>query len=357
MCQRTAHRHPIFCVLPPHLLQEMARNGTEQQREAALKTLMTDTTFRTLRGIRLAAPVAAAAPAAVQVAGQLQRTIFDAHNAEDLPGDVIRSEGAPATGDPAVDEAYDGLGDTYNFYSDILDRNSIDGRGGPLNATVHYDRNLNNAFWDGQRMVFGDGDGDLCNRMTIALDVIGHELTHAVTEVEAQLIYYGQSGALNESMSDVFGSLVKQHKLGRQTAEDADWLIGEGLFTENVQGEAFRSMANPGSAYDDDVLGRDPQPGHMDNYVYTLQDNAGVHINSGIPNKAFHLVATEIGGYAGEKAGPIWYAALRDPRLRPWATFRQFARLTLVNAEILFPGGQEPRIVRDAWRQVGIRLI
>ncbi len=201
----------------------------------------------------------------------------------------MRIEGAPASGDAAVDEAYDGLGATFDLYWDVYERNSIDDEGLPLDATVHYGTDYDNAFWNGQRMVFGDGDGDLFNRFTIAVDVIGHELTHGVTEDEAQLAYFFQPGALNESNSDVFGSLVKQ-KLLHQTVEEADWLIGAGLFTSNVQGVALRSMKAPGTAYDDPVLGKDPQPAHMRDYVRTYQDNGGVHINSGIPNHAFYLI-------------------------------------------------------------------
>ena len=357
--QQMGHRHSIFCILPPYVLRRIARTGTEEQRQAALETLAVDTTFRTLRAIRLAAPVATTTPAMAvpsaevvsEEAKQLQRTIFSCQNRRRLPGDVVRSEGGPATGDPAVDEAYDGLGATYNFYWEVLRRNSIDDQGMPLNGHVHYGRRYNNAFWDGQRMVFGDGDGVLTNRFTISVDIMGHELTHAVTEKEAQLIYYAQSGALNESVSDVYGSLVKQYTRGKEAAEDADWLIGEGLFTEEVNGVALRSMKEPGTAFEGDE-----QPGHMRDYVNTMEDDGGVHINSGIPNKAFYLAASEIGGYAGEKAGPIWYATLRDPRLKPNASFVQFARLTVVNAEILFPGGREERIVRNAWRQVGINV-
>jgi Zn-dependent metalloprotease len=198
-------------------------------------------------------------------------------------------------------------------------------------------------------MIFGDGDGVLFNRFTISLDIMGHELTHGVTEKEAQLIYQDQSGALNESVSDVYGSLVKQYNKGKQAAGEADWLIGEGIWAHPDRGVALRSMKDPGSAFDGDT-----QPGHMNDYVNTIDDNGGVHINSGIPNKAFYLAATEMGGYAGAKAGPIWYAALRDPRLKPDATFVQFARLTIINAEILFPGGEQQQIVRDAWAQVGI---
>jgi Zn-dependent metalloprotease len=357
--QQMSHRHSIFCILPPYVLRRIALTGTEEQRQAALETLAVDTTFRTLRAIRLATPVATTTPAMAvpsaevlpEEAKQLQRTIFTCQNRRRLPGEEVRSEGGPATGDPAVDEAYDGLGATYDFYWEVLRRNSIDDQGMPLNGHVHYGRRYNNAFWDGQRMVFGDGDGVLTNRFTISVDIMGHELTHGVTEKEAQLIYYAQSGALNESVSDVYGSLVKQYTRGNEAAEDADWLIGEGLFTEEVNGVALRSMKEPGTAFEGDE-----QPGHMRDYVNTREDDGGVHINSGIPNKAFYLAASEIGGYAGEKAGPIWYATLRDPRLKPNASFEQFARLTVVNAEILFPGGREERIVRNAWRQVGINV-
>jgi Zn-dependent metalloprotease len=357
MRQHIGHRHSIFCILPPYVLRDIAQTGTEEQRQAALDTLAADSTFRTLRAIRLAAPVATAAsalavPSAEVETGeakQLQRAIFDCENKRQFPRNSVRIEGGPATNDPAVDEAYDGLGATYDFYWETLRRNSIDDQGMRLDAYVHYGYRYNNAFWDGAEMVFGDGDGVLFNRFTISVDVMGHELTHGVTENEAQLIYQNQSGALNESISDVYGSLVKQYTKGKQAAKDADWLIGEGLWADPDRGVALRSMKDPGSAFEGDR-----QPGHRRDYVNTIDDNGGVHINSGIPNKAFYLVAMGMGGYAGEKAGPIWYTALRDPRLTPDASFRLFARLTAINAGILFPGGEEEQIVRDAWGQVGI---
>jgi Zn-dependent metalloprotease len=203
-------------------------------------------------------------------------------------------------------------------------------------------------------MVFGDGDGELFNRFTIALDVIGHELAHGVTEDEAQLVYFYQAGAINESLSDVFGSLVKQYAR-KQAAEDADWLIGAGLFTSRVRGVALRSMKAPGTAYDDPVLGKDPQPAHMRDYVQTFEDNGGVHINSGIPNHAFYLVATRLGGYAWERAGRIWYEALRDSRFRPNTGFRRCAQLTATAASRLY-GDRSPEhlAVREAWNKVGV---
>ena len=139
--------------------------------------------------------------------------------------------------------------------------------------------------------------------------MIGHELAHGVTQYSAGLVYRNQAGALNESMSDVFGALVEQY-VRQQSAAEASWLIGEGLFTDQVQGTALRSMKAPGTAYDDDVLGKDPQPDSMDGYVHTSADNGGVHINSGIPNRAFCLVATTLGGNAWDAPGRIWYETL-----------------------------------------------
>src|SRR5262249_15250854 len=150
-------------------------------------------------------------------------------------------------------------------------RNSIDNRGLRLNASVHYGADYDNAFWDGSQMVFGDGDNRIFVGFTKALDVIGHELTHGVTQYEANLEYQDQPGALNESMSDVFGSLMKQYALN-QTAADADWLIGSGLLAPGIQGVALRSMKEPGTAYDDPLLGKDSQPGHMSDFDHTTDD-------------------------------------------------------------------------------------
>jgi Zn-dependent metalloprotease len=337
------------------MMHAIARNGNAKQRADALNTMSTDTTFRTLRASLLLLNVRPARRVnPLMGEANKQRSIYSANQTEDLPGELMRSEGGPPSRDAAVDEAYDGLGATFDFYWDVLDRNSIDDEGLPLDATVHYGEQYDNAFWNGERMVFGDGDGDLFNRFTIAVDVIGHELTHGVTEDEAKLTYLYQPGALNESVSDVFGSLIKQYQ-NNQSAKQADWLIGQGLFTSKVQGTALRSMKAPGTAYDDPVLGKDPQPAHMDNYVRTNSDNGGVHINSGIPNHAFYLAATGLGGNAWEKAGHIWYETLRDPRLRPSTGFTRFARLTASVAGRLYGvNSEEQKIVKHSWQQVGL---
>lgn len=348
-----AGHSPIACILPPYVLREVAHRGTPDQRSAALKTLATDHTMRALRAAQPPRPPGARRPGLLGVTAVKQRTIFDAKHTETLPGQIVRTEGSPPSADRAVNEAYDGLGATFDFYWEVFERNSIDDEGLALNATVHFSRDYDNAFWDGQRMVFGDGS--IFNRFTASLDVIGHELTHGVTEDEARLIYFFQSGALNESLSDVFGSLVKQHSLHQTTAE-ADWLIGPELFEgTRLHGVALRSMKAPGTAFDDPLLGKDPQPANMEHYVRTYDDNGGVHVNSGIPNHAFYLAATRLGGYAWEKAGLIWYETLRDSQVRPNTGFRRFARRTVANAAALFGSGSaERRAVVQAWSGVGI---
>ena len=356
-CCQAHHRHSIFCVIPPYVLDEIAKNGTPVQRAAALRTRSVDNTFRALRLAGAATKAAQPQVAATAVVPQgKRRSIYTAAHAETLPGTLARGEGQGPVADVAVNEAYDGLGATFDFFAAAYDRNSIDDAGMALDATVHFGQDYNNAFWNSQQMVFGDGDGQLFNRFTASLDVIGHELAHGVTEDEAQLQYFNQSGALNESMSDVFGSLIKQFVRG-QTADQADWLIGEGLLAAGVNGVALRSMKDPGSAFDDPVLGKDPQPKHMSKFVHTFRDNGGVHINSGIPNHAFYRVAIAIGGHAWEQAGRIWYETLRNSRIRPNTGFRRFAGVTLDVAGRLYgQGSNQQKAVRAGWAAVGIEL-
>jgi Zn-dependent metalloprotease len=333
-------------ILPPYILDAIVENGTPEQRRRALEALAVSERFRGRR--QAMAHLLAAVPT-----GGKRRTVYDARQSTRLPGVLVRGEDDPASGDPAVDEAFDGAGTTYDLYFETWGRNSIDGRGMRIESTVHYGVQYDNAFWDGAQMVYGDGDGELFERFTKSLDVIGHELTHGVTDHEAALEYQDQPGALNESFSDVFGSLVKQRDRG-QTAEQADWIIGEGLFTPRVRGVGLRSLAAPGSAYADPILGNDPQPSHMSNYDSSPQDNGGVHVNSGIPNHAFYLAATAIGGFAWEKTGRIWYVALTE-RLFARSDFAAAARATeAVAGEIFGTGSAEQRAVQEGWRRVGL---
>ncbi|WP_431033416.1 M4 family metallopeptidase [Streptomyces sp. P6-2-1] len=340
--------HHAFCtIVPPHLLDHLARGG-----HAAARRTLDEDAGRRLQRRETALAFTRAAPAGGPTASETpDRTIYDARHGIRLPGHKVRAEGEEPTRDASVNRAYAGLGATFDLYRKVFGRDSIDGRGLPLHASVHYDREYNNAFWDGKQMVFGDGDGEIFLDFTLPVDVIGHELTHGVTQHTANLEYRDQAGALNESVSDVFGSLVKQYAK-QQRAEDADWLIGDELLAPDVEGTALRSMKAPGTAYDDDVLGKDPQPASMDDYVDTREDNGGVHINSGIPNRAFYLLATSLGGYAWERAGRIWFDVLTGGELSSTADFAEFASLTSAAAD----GADEKEAITKAWSEVGVPL-
>lgn len=347
----------MYCsIIPPYLLRRLAARHEPRLSAVARAAKEALLHVRSIQATR-AHPLPAVPSGIRQLKpGPPSRTVYDAKGSEALPGHVVRKEGEPGTGDPAADEAYDGLGHTHRLYAEAFGRNSVDGLGLPLDATVHFGNLYDNAFWDGSQMVFGDGDGEIFQRFTRSLSVIGHELAHGVTQHSAGLVYRNQAGALNESLSDVFGALVEQY-VGRQPASAASWLIGGGLFTDQVEGTALRSLKAPGTAYDDDVLGKDPQPDSMDSYVRTSADNGGVHINSGIPNRAFYLVASALGGNAWETPGRIWYDTLTGGSLPANATFTKFAKATAASAKELFGGDSaEHDAVRKAWETVKVKL-
>jgi Zn-dependent metalloprotease len=354
MCKK---RMAINCIVPPHMLEEMLKSDDNKVRDSALRTL---TASARIRGEReIIGPLRTAM--LTNSFGKKHRSIYDAQHQRlppsKLPGLLVRDEGDPPNADASVNRAYDGLGKTFDFYDEVLDRNSIDGHGMRLVATVHYDDGFNNAFWNGKQMVFGDGDGIIFKDFTLSLDVIAHELAHGVTEQTAGLEYHNQSGALNESFSDVFGSLVEQYS-ARQRVDEADWLIGNEIIVPAPTRKALRSMKEPGTAYrNDPILGNDIQPKHMSKFRVLpdteFGDFGGVHINSGIPNHAFFLVARTLGGNAWEDAGQIWYQTLQQ--LFPEAVFQDCADISAQVASQRY--GEHSRqhdAVVDAWQKVGV---
>jgi hypothetical protein len=334
--------------VPPYLLRQVATalGGDGPARtgagSACARTLERDELFR---GARSAGP---SGPPRPPVAGAAW-TVHTAGNGTTLPGEPVRSAGDPESGDPAVDEAAHGVAASLALFDEVFGHASYDGAGAPVSLTVHYGQDYANAFWDGTQLVFGDGDGRVFGRMTRPVDVLGHEFVHAVTQHTAGLVYRDQPGALNESVSDVFAACLEQRLRGQSPAE-ADWLIGSELFLPGVRARGLRDMAAPGTAYDDPVLGRDPQVGHLDDLVVTTDDNGGVHLNSGIPNRAFHLAAVAIGRPSWEGAGAVWWAALTSGRVGPETDFAGFAAATVAEA------GEHADAVREAWAQVGVTV-
>lgn len=251
-----------------------------------------------------------------------------------LPGNysVDPDNNFNATSQGADVDAHYYAGAVYDYYKNTFNRNSFDGNGATLRSTVHYGRNYNNAFWNGSQMVYGDGDGTTFTSLSGSLDVIAHELTHAVTERTAGLEYRYQSGALNESISDTFGVFLDKD----------DYLIGEDVYTPKKAGDALRSLSNP-SLYG--------QPEHMSNYVNTTSDNGGVHTNSGIPNKAAHLTISKLGISVAEK---IYYRAL-TVYLSPTSNFSDArASLLAAAADLYGTGSTQYNAVASAWTQVGV---
>lgn len=286
------NKHQCF-IIPPHILEELAKRGNTackrtlndthrilQKRNAVLNNLL----------IREVAE------------GDGERFVYDSQNKTEQRVELVRKEEGAATEDESVDKAYETSGFVRDYFKDTFGLNSIDDNGLDIISNVHYGKEYNNAFWDGDEMTYGDGDGKEFKDFASAIDVVAHELAHGITQFLANLEYQSQSGALNEHFSDVFGTIIKQKYL-KQDISDADWLIGDTVVTEEFPGVAIRSMKAPGTAND-----FDSQPDHMDNYYSGSADNQGVHINSGIPNKAFYLSCLEIGL---DESALIWFETLK----------------------------------------------
>ena len=338
-----SHLHPkVHGVVPPYLMDELAaRNpGNSDFLNTRNKTLEMQ------NGKGGVVPRNEGADAK----GLAPRETYDAGGRETQPGTKARFEGEKPTGNVDVDRAHDFTGDVREFYAKEFNRTSIDGKGMKYVSTVNYGQNFENAFWDGKQMTYGKPGPDSPFKTFILRDVAGHEITHGITEMEANVKYFGQAGALNESHSDVFGALVEQYKM-KQNANQASWKVGEGIWKDNIKGDALRNMEKPGTAYNDPAIGKDPQPAHMKDYIKTWGDNGGVHYNSGIPNKAFVDFAKGVGGNAWEAPGHIWFEARKNAGSNP--SFASFAAHTIEAANKLGFADKVPKL-DAAWKGVGV---
>ncbi|KAL7924160.1 metalloprotease [Trichoderma austrokoningii] len=356
--RRDSRPHPTARpYIPSYLLRNISQSEDvdEQARAATLRTLE--------HTISLETPQEDGKDTTAQRTEEFghpkkspQRSVYDAGHVSseaELPGKLVRAEGDKDAKDKTVNEAYDNVGTVLEFYKEKFNWKSIDNKNADIVSSVHFGEQYENAFWDSQerQMVFGDG-GEFLSNFAGCIDVIGHELTHAVTEHTSPLNYEGQPGALNEHVSDVFGIMIKQ-KVQDENSEDADWLIGEDCILPGVKGVALRSMKAPGTAYDDPRFGKDPQVDNMEYFQPTYEDNGGVHIYSGIPNKAFYLAAKAFGGYSWEKAGQIWWKTMRSGQVDENCSFLEFANATVDIAEQEFDE-DAAQTVRKAWDEVGV---
>ena len=340
--------------IPPHVQSEVTKNAKGAAADKSQKSL--SDAARKRRDAAATGPAAAPGPGpslAPAPTGTSRREVYDSETSTNQRVTLVRYEGSPETKDVDVINAYDNAGVVRAYFRKVLNRRSIDDRRLDLVLNVHFGTAYNNAFWDGDEMTFGDGDGVIFSGFSRSLDVVAHELAHGVTQFASGLVYKNESGALNEHFSDVFGTAITQWA-AKESPREADWLIGDEIMGPDLFGEALRSMRHPGTAYDNPILGKDPQPAHYADRYTGTGDNGGVHINSGIPNRAFYLAATEIGDTV--LTSRIWYHALHF--LAPKATFAQAAVQVAESARVLVKAGVVPKgatqVVRGAWKAVGV---
>ncbi|BAY09921.1 M4 family metallopeptidase [Calothrix sp. NIES-2098] len=354
----TFHHHcchnPLHCFVPPHVLDRLVESDDPEIRNLAIDAIKHSVASRTKRNTFAKVAMLAATPSP---AGTKHRLVYDVNHwrwERMLPGKLVRSEGDSPVIDDAVNEAYDYSGITYDFYQEVFNRNSLDDKGMTLISSVHFGRNYDNAFWNGQQMIYGDGDEIVFTRFSKALDVVAHELTHGVVQFTSNLEYWDESGALNEHFADAMSALVKQWYL-KQDVTEADWLMGDAIVGPKVQAKSIRTFKAEKAYEKDAILGTDPQPKHIKDKYTGDNDSRGVHINSGIPNHAFYLTAIELGGYSWEKVGPIWYQTLKN--LNQNSNFQEAASMTYQVAGAMFGSDSlEQQAVKKAWDAVGISV-
>jgi hypothetical protein len=358
----------------PDALQSIASSTDpkipQHVKDAALKTIESGKKIRDARNQKTIASIDTSAFPIVPSAGRrlleagkprAGKWVLDLQHTFSLAGTrgiPVRWPGQPESADPTVNEAWNAVTAVDEFFHKVFNRNSINDGGQVIFASVHYGLHYTNCFWDGVTMLIADGDGVLIDRFSKYVEVIGHEICHGIIIATANLTHMGMSGALNESICDVFGIMIKQW-LHNQTVHQADWLMGAHIFLPAFgvrpgYSNAFRSFKAPGTTFEDTLYNGYGQVQSMDHYVNTSGDDGGVHVNSGIPNHAFYLIAVNIGGYSWERAGQIWYKALTDPSLQSNATFQDFANLTVKYAGLEYGNRDLKGIVMAAWYLVGV---
>jgi len=361
MCKN--HINPIHCIIPPYMLTRLMESGNKKIADLAINSnfrsfrFFNDRSFFQKSSLHEKTILGVITKRAVTITMQME--VYDCKQKTDLAGATLLwdSKTNQKITSIAGKNVIKGGKASWDFYYQLFSRKSIDNKGMLIKQYVHYDKGMDNAYWDGRRMVYGDGDGLVFTSFTSDIDVIGHELTHGVTEHEANLDYENQAGAMNESFSDIFGIMIKQ-RFNNQDVMKSNWLIGEKVMIGVKY--ALRSLKAPGTAYQNHPeLGDDPQPATMDKYQNLPNtqsgDWGGVHINSGIPNFAFYVAAYNMGGYAWEKAGRIWYAVLTDSSLAQNAKFVDVKNLTIVHAEKIFGiNSPEVKAVKQGWSEAKV---
>lgn len=338
------------CIVPPDVLDRLSRDRKIQPaaRKAAADTARLTTEIRKLRdqATKVTRTVGAAGGVVRILAATPKITVYDCKHTQTLPGSPI-STPARST-DATVKRTFVETTGVATFYKKAFDRNSIDDAGMTLMSSVHYGVKFNNAMWNGTQMLYGDGDAQLFVDFTRGNDVIGHELTHGVTQHSLQLAYTSDAGGLNESISDCFGSMFRQWE-ANQDVTKADWLIGSDILGPAAKAKGYsclRDMANPASK-----KALAPQPTKYSQ----LTPGMDPHYTSGPPNLAFCVACRTAGGRSWETVGLVWYRALTGFGPSPHMKMKTFANRTRTVAKQLFPANPKIAAAIDTgWKQVGL---
>lgn len=337
-------------IIPNDVLKRLASDPSlpSSVREGLQSAIAIDKQIRVLReqARKLTTMTASIPPALAALAAPPVVTVYDCRHGTALPGVPVNNPGNAT--DPTAKRTFTETQAVSKFYQTVFGRNSIDGAGMSMQSSIHYDLHFNNAFWNGTQMTYGDGDGQIFVDFTASNDVICHELTHGVTQHSLMLVYTNEAGGLNESLSDVFGSMFRQWQAG-QTVTSADWLIGSDIMGPAARARGYtclRDMAKPGDPH---CLA--PQPFHYSRY----RPGMDPHTSSGIPNFAFYTAAMAIGGKSWDVLGKVWYDAIISLGAKPNLRMAAFAAATRASATRLYPA--KPAIfagVDAGWKAVGL---
>lgn len=342
---------PCSCFIVPR--DVLTRLSQDKKLSAEIRKGLTDTAqvsheIRELRtqAARLTSVATAQGAALTVLAAAPAITVYDCKHTQTLPGTPVRKPGNSS--DATAKRAFIETTGVAKFYKQVFNRNSIDDHGMTMMSSIHYGVKFNNAMWNGSQMIYGDGDNSLFVDFTSGNDVIGHELTHGVTQHSLQLGYSGDAGGLNESMSDCFGSMFRQWE-AKQDVQKADWLIGHDIMGPTAKARGFtclRDMANPAAKH---CLA--PQPTKYSQITPGMDP----HYSSGPPNLAFCTACKTLGGNSWDKIGQVWYHSLTGFGPTPNMTMPAFAARTRQVAHAKY--SSTPAVgtaVDKGWKQVGL---
>lgn len=342
---------PCSCFIIPS--DVLTRLSQDKKLAAPLRKRMVDTVqisheLRELRtqALRFTSVAATRAGGLVMLASAPSITVYDCKHTQTLPGTPVPKP--KNSSDASVKRAFNQTTKVAKFYQEVFNRNSIDDHGMTMMSSAHFGEAYNNAMWNGSQMIYGDGDGSIFVDFTKGNDVIGHELTHGVTQHSLQLAYSGDAGGLNESMSDCFGSMFRQWE-AKQSVKKADWLIGKDIMGPASKKKGFtclRDMANPAAKH---CLA--PQPTKYSQITPGMDP----HYSSGPPNLAFYTACMAHGGNSWAEIGQVWYRSLTGFGPTPNMTMKAFAARTRQVAHTMYPNASAVAAAVDTgWKKIGL---